>query len=428
MVSQNLASFEGRYPKDLFNKSVYTDDNQVLVGYVAKEIGNIIVVFSEFNKKIRYDIPKSDIVVAGSMVIVQNSQFELSKYKVKRDAPFPEGKDLKPIEKNTHSMEVTKAEKASMEQEKIAKAQDLKPDKKTDTELIATSLSQTAEPPKPLPVNSSAADRKILPSAEKGHGSPIKFIQTSPISRQAPTTSSQGPLNQKHEYTGTATKPVTGTGIFALNHEIEKHMDTVGAGDVTGTTAPDSTKEASSITDDVTGTTAPDSTKEASSITDDVTGTGTNPTTSDQQIDENLISDQLLNKVQQSAIEVEKGEEIQQINSQVEYNADAKLSDKIETASTTVYESTPSEALNIIEDNRDSVSIIPDKPNMGFNEVSNDLQPNYYGNPFINMSTWPLSWIVLYHEFTRIFANLSLNWFDLYCKFWLPRGEAEKSS
>ena len=407
MVSQNLASFEGRYPKDLFNKSVYTDDNQVLVGYVAKEIGNIIVVFSEFNKKIRYDIPKSDIVVAGSMVIVQNSQIELSKYKVKRDAPFPEGKDLKPIEKNTHSMEVTKVEKASMEQEKIAKAQDLKPDKKTDTELIATSLSQTAEPPKPLPVNSSAADRKILPSAEKGHGSPIKFIQTSPISRQAPTISSQGPLNQKHEYTGTATKPVTGTGIFAQNHEIEKHMDTVGAGDVTGTTAPDSTKE-------------------ASSITDDVTGTGT--TTSDQQIDENLISDQLLNKVQQSAIEVEKGQEIQQINSQVEYNADAKLSDKIETASTTVYESTPSEALNIIEDNRDSVSIIPDKPNMGFNEVSNDLQPNYYGNPFINMSTWQLSWIELYNEFTRIFANLSLNWFDLYCKFWLPRGEAEKSS
>ncbi|NAL78914.1 hypothetical protein [Nitrososphaera sp. AFS] len=263
MVSQNLASFEGRYPKDLFNKSVYTDDNQVLVGYVAKEIGNIIVVFSEFNKKIRYDIPKSDIVVAGSMVIVQNSQIELSKYKVKRDAPFPEGKDLKPIEKNTHSMEVTKVEKASMEQEKIAKAQDLKPDKKIDTELIATSLSQTAEPPKPLPVNSSAADRKILPSAEKGHGSPIKFIQTSTISRQAPTISSQGPLNQKHEYTGTATKPVTGTGIFAQNHEIEKHMDTVGAGDVTGTTAPDSTKEASSITDDVTGTTAPDSTKEA---------------------------------------------------------------------------------------------------------------------------------------------------------------------
>lgn len=409
MVSQNLASFEGRYPKDLFNKSVYTDDNQVLVGYVAKEIGNIIVVFSEFNKKIRYDIPKSDIVVAGSMVIVQNSQIELSKYKVKRDAPFPEGKDLKPIEKNTHSMEVTKVEKASMEQEKIAKAQDLKPDKKIDTELIATSLSQTAEPPKPLPVNSSAADRKILPSAEKGHGSPIKFIQTSTISRQAPTISSQGPLNQKHEYTGTATKPVTGTGIFAQNHEIEKHMDTVGAGDVTGTTAPDSTKE-------------------ASSITDDVTGTGTNPTTSDQQIDENLISDQLLNKVQQSAIEVEKGEEIQQINSQVEYNADAKLSDKIETVSTTVYESTPSEALNIIEDNRDSVSIIPDKPNMGFNEVSNDLQPNYYGNPFISMSTWQLSWIELYNEFTRIFANLSLNWFDLYCKFWLPRGEAEKSS
>ena len=405
MVGQNLASFEGRYPKDLFNKSVYTDDNQVLVGYVAKEIGNILIVFSEFNKKIRYDIPKSDIVVAGSMVIVQNSQFELSKYKVKRDAPFPEGKDLKPTEESAHSMEATKVEKAGMREETIMKAQDLKPDKKKNTELIATSPSrQIAEPSKSLTVNSSPADRKILPTTEKGHGSPIKFIQTSPISRQASMIPSQGPLNQKQEYTGTTIKPVTGTGIFALKHEIKKHMDKASTGDVTGTAAP------------------PDSTKEASPITGDVTGTGPNP--SEQQITKNPISDQPLNEVQQSAIEIEKGQEIQQ----VEYNTDAKLSDKIETASTTVYESRPSEALDVIEDDRDSVSIIPDKPNMGFNEVSNDLQANYYGNPFISMSRWQLSWIELYNEFTKSLTNLSLNWFDLCCKFWLPTGVTERSS
>ena len=404
MVGQNLASFEGRYPRDLFNKSVYTDDNQVLVGYVAKEIGNIIVVFSEFNKKIRYDIPKSDIVVAGSMVIVQNSQFELSKYKVKRDAPFPEGRDLKPSEESTHSMEATKVEKAGMKEEKIMKVQDLKPDKKENTELIATSSShQIAEPSKPLTVNSSAADQKILPITEKGHGSPIKFIQTSPISRQASTISSQGPLNQKQEYTGTTIKPVTGTGIFALNHGIEKHADKASTGNVTGTAASDSTKE-------------------ANSITGGVTGTGPNPL--DQQITENPISDRPLNEVQQSATEVEKGQEIQQINSQVEYNTDAKLNDKIETASTTLYESRPSEALDVIEDDRDSVSIIPDKPNMGFN----DLQSNYYGNPFVSMSRWQLSWIELYNEFTKSLTNLCLNWFDLYYKLWLPTGVTERSS
>ena len=42
-----LASFEGKYPKDLFNKSVFTHDNQALIGYVAKETADVIVVFSE---------------------------------------------------------------------------------------------------------------------------------------------------------------------------------------------------------------------------------------------------------------------------------------------------------------------------------------------------------------------------------------------
>jgi hypothetical protein len=85
-----LASFEGRYSKDLFNKSVCTDDSQAPVGYVAKETDNMIVVFSESDKKVRYDIPKSEIAVAGSSVIIQNNHSVLSRYKVKRSAPFPE--------------------------------------------------------------------------------------------------------------------------------------------------------------------------------------------------------------------------------------------------------------------------------------------------------------------------------------------------
>src|ERR671921_362339 len=33
----DLASFEGRYPKDLFNKSVLSNDKQTLIGHVTKE-------------------------------------------------------------------------------------------------------------------------------------------------------------------------------------------------------------------------------------------------------------------------------------------------------------------------------------------------------------------------------------------------------
>ena len=92
-----LASFEGRYSKDLFNKSVYTDDSQAPVGYVAKETDNIIVVFSESDKKVRYDIPKSEIAVVGSSVIIQNSHSVLSRYEVKRSAPFPEAKSSRSV-------------------------------------------------------------------------------------------------------------------------------------------------------------------------------------------------------------------------------------------------------------------------------------------------------------------------------------------
>ncbi|HYT02755.1 MAG TPA: hypothetical protein VEL70_07570 [Candidatus Acidoferrum sp.] len=86
-------------PKDLFRKSVVTvsnDENnniisQNLIGYVAKDTEQLIVVFSEFNGNLRFDIPKSIISVAGNSVIIDSSE-TLSKYKVKREDPFPQGK------------------------------------------------------------------------------------------------------------------------------------------------------------------------------------------------------------------------------------------------------------------------------------------------------------------------------------------------
>src|SRR5687768_15761742 len=35
-IDGDLASFEGRYPKDLFNKSVFSNDKQTLIGHVTK--------------------------------------------------------------------------------------------------------------------------------------------------------------------------------------------------------------------------------------------------------------------------------------------------------------------------------------------------------------------------------------------------------
>ena len=84
-----LASFEGKYPKNLFNKSVVASDNQTLIGHVAKETNELIVVFSESDRKVRFDIPKSEITFTGSSVVMNNTA-DIQKYKVYRDTPLPQ--------------------------------------------------------------------------------------------------------------------------------------------------------------------------------------------------------------------------------------------------------------------------------------------------------------------------------------------------
>jgi hypothetical protein len=69
----DLGSYEGKYPKDLFNKTVILNNRPI--GRVAKETEEVIVVFSDTDSSIRFDIPKSEISVAGASVIqVQNSK------------------------------------------------------------------------------------------------------------------------------------------------------------------------------------------------------------------------------------------------------------------------------------------------------------------------------------------------------------------
>lgn len=97
-IDGELASFEGRYPKDLFNKSVFSNDKQTFIGHVTKETDSSIVVFSDSDNS-RFDIPKSKITVDGGSVVLNHSDVSLLQYKVDGEAPLPEDKSLRPSAK-----------------------------------------------------------------------------------------------------------------------------------------------------------------------------------------------------------------------------------------------------------------------------------------------------------------------------------------
>jgi sporulation protein YlmC with PRC-barrel domain len=89
----DLATYERKYPKGLFNKGVRVL-NEDHVGHVMKETDDKIVIFGSFGY--RFDVPKSKIKEVGRNVILSMDINELMKYKVDRDAPLPTGE---PIEK-----------------------------------------------------------------------------------------------------------------------------------------------------------------------------------------------------------------------------------------------------------------------------------------------------------------------------------------
>ena len=89
----NLSTYEGKYPKSLFNKGVRAN-NEDDVGYILKETDDKIVVFGYSNQ--RFDIPKSHIIAVGRNVILDINFPEIFRYQVDRNAPLPTGE---PIEK-----------------------------------------------------------------------------------------------------------------------------------------------------------------------------------------------------------------------------------------------------------------------------------------------------------------------------------------
>ena len=87
----DLASYERKYPKTLFNKGVRAE-NEENVGHVMKETDDKIVVFGGHDY--RYDIPKSKILTVGMNVILDMDYPEIFNFKVDKDLHLPTGEPI----------------------------------------------------------------------------------------------------------------------------------------------------------------------------------------------------------------------------------------------------------------------------------------------------------------------------------------------
>jgi hypothetical protein len=90
----DLATFERKYPKGLFNKGVRAK-NEDHIGHVMKETMDKIVIFGDYNY--RFDVPKSRIYEVGRNIILDMDFPELMKYKVDRNAPLPSGEPIEEL-------------------------------------------------------------------------------------------------------------------------------------------------------------------------------------------------------------------------------------------------------------------------------------------------------------------------------------------
>jgi hypothetical protein len=87
----DLATYEGKYPKSLFNKGVRTQDEEH-IGHVMKETDDQIVVWGHYDW--RFDIPKSTIIAVGRNVILKMDYPDVFKYRVDKSAPLPTGEPV----------------------------------------------------------------------------------------------------------------------------------------------------------------------------------------------------------------------------------------------------------------------------------------------------------------------------------------------
>ena len=98
----DLATYEKKYPKSLFNKGVRTKDEEH-VGHIMKETDDKIVVFGHYDY--RFDFPKAKIIAAGRNVILDMDYPEIFNYRVDRDAPLPTGEPIDKINEGSYPKE-----------------------------------------------------------------------------------------------------------------------------------------------------------------------------------------------------------------------------------------------------------------------------------------------------------------------------------
>jgi hypothetical protein len=85
-MNLDLATYERKYPKSLFNKGVRIE-NEDSIGHIMRETDDRIVIFGSYDY--RFDVPKSKIKEVGRNVILNLDYSELFKYKVNKSAPLP---------------------------------------------------------------------------------------------------------------------------------------------------------------------------------------------------------------------------------------------------------------------------------------------------------------------------------------------------
>jgi adenylate cyclase len=100
----DLATYERKYPKGLFNKGVRVL-NEDHVGHVMRETDDKIVIFGSFGY--RFDVPKSKIKEVGRNVILNMDFPELAiKYNEDKNTPLPTGVPIEKINNDEGYLEV----------------------------------------------------------------------------------------------------------------------------------------------------------------------------------------------------------------------------------------------------------------------------------------------------------------------------------
>jgi hypothetical protein len=84
---REMASCENTNPKYFFNRAVRSKDRKTPIGHVANETDELVIIYSDSNIRVRFDVPKSQVIEARDCLVIEPT-VDLSKYRNDRDAPF----------------------------------------------------------------------------------------------------------------------------------------------------------------------------------------------------------------------------------------------------------------------------------------------------------------------------------------------------